>query len=444
MTGLLLASFLAAAALIVAYARWVHPKVGWAAPTTIVLVNFALHYPVRGGLVVFGGYNRAYGFDESEVAAAILYATLFIAVAVFFFIRKWPSNNAVTGAAVSSTRSAPAALVHAVFLVYVAAFAYVAGSNALFGLGVVENSNFEIVAKFILAVKWFLIGYYLVLARERWRAIVVLELGVVVATIVVSAVVSTSKGELVSLLVTVVLGSAIRRKPIPKAVLVGGVAFVLAFSVYSYLARYYGVVSGRSEWSVVADNFDRVMTAVEDVDVVREKGVDQSVDRFLGLDGLILCQRRGTLFENNEYRYGSIVELVSIVPRFLWEDRPRFGFNYFVTQDVWGLPGSVVSSTPLGRIGESFYVANWGGLLYAILYGLAWRWMYLRLYRGARSLYGPASYIGLMFYTAFSDDNLISNLPVLALITSIATLGVLLEGRRDRLRPEGRRLNVAA
>lgn len=381
-------------------------------------------------MVVYGGYNKVYGFQESEVATAIVYATLFMAISVFVFVRKWPLPSDASGTALYSSRDTPSLLVHAVFLAYVSAFAYVAMSNALFGLGVVEITSAEIVAKFALSVKWFLVGYYLVLARDRWRRSVIFELGIVVATIVLSAVVSTAKGELVSLLVAVVLGSAIRRKPLPRAVLVGGVAFVLAFSVYSYLARYYGVVSGRSEWSVVAENFDRVIAAASDADIVREKGVDQSVDRFLGLDGLVLCQRRGTFLESNEYRFGSLGELVSIIPRFLWEDRPKLAFNYFVTQDVWGLPDGVVSSIPLGRIGESFYVANWAGLLYAVVYGIAWRWMYVRLYRRSHSLYGPAAYIGLMFYTAFSDDNLISSLPVIALIASIAVLGVVLEGTR--------------
>jgi hypothetical protein len=49
-----------------------------------------------------------------------------------------------------------------------------------------------------------------------------------------------------------------------------------------------------------------------------------------------------------------------------------------------------------------------------------------------------------MFYTAFSDDNLISNVPVIGFIALIAILGVAVEGRRARFRAGTTPMHVKA
>jgi hypothetical protein len=104
----------------------------------------------------------------------------------------------------------------------------------------------------------------------------------------------------------------------------------------------------------------------------------------------------------------------------------------FVSHDVWGMPWYVESATPLGRIGESFYVLNWAGLIYAVFYGVLWKWLYLRLYQRARFRLTQAYYIALLYCMIFPDDNLIPSPATFLSLSGLTLVGVAFELMNQR------------
>jgi hypothetical protein len=262
---------------------------------------------------------------------------------------------------------------------------------------------------------------------RRWRPIVVAETAIVGTTTVVGALISTSKGELVNLLLLILVASGVARKRLPRLIVAISTAAVVAFAIFSYLIRFHGTTTGRSDKETVIENIERAVNAASDEDEIRKKGIGSSIDRFSGIDGLALCMRKNTFLENNSYRFGSITEVVQVVPKYLWPTRPAVNFNSFVTHEVWEQHWSVVNNMPIGRIAESFYVLNWGGLTYAVVYAILWKWVFVRLYLRGKSISARALYISILFGKIFPDDNIMTNLSALAFYGLIAFMGVMVE-----------------
>lgn len=91
-------------------------------------------------------------------------------------------------------------------------------------------------------------------------------------------------------------------------------------------------------------------------------------ERFNYLDAIILIVRNSKISADFYYNYfGSLVDLLGIVPSFLWQDKPFFNFGTFTSSAVWNEYSLSLVEMPIGRIGESFFLFNFGGIVIAPL-----------------------------------------------------------------------------
>jgi hypothetical protein len=155
----------------------------------------------------------------------------------------------------------------------------------------------------------------------------------------------------------------------------------------------------------------------EDRDLWKQQ-VGKVFSRFDGVDSLILCQRPNPLHRKGLYAAGSLVELGNMFPRVVWKTRPHLSFNHHVTHAVWGMPKYYFLEMPIGRIGESFYVLNWGGVVYALFYALLWRWLYRRFMLRSTNDLETAFYLCLLFVVVLPDAYLVYNWKRLVVVTA--------------------------
>lgn len=411
--------------------RRIHPQFGWMGPISIFFINYLMHYPVRAAFILLWDHNTRYFFTVEEIAAALSYALIFVAVLFAVFLRHSGREHSIGGTTRGLARG-QAWYLHLLVVIYFVGFAHTALLGRLFSLGAQEDLEVSVVAaRFVTGAKWFTLGYAALLLRKERSWIVIGEVLAIAASIMVSAVASSSKGDVVSLLILLLLWGNLTLRPLPKWLVACAAIAAAGFGVFSFMMRTYGTVSDKkSSFGLVRENLERAAEASEDRDSLQANGVDAAIDRFMGVDGLTLCQRAGTFLESGEFRMGSMAELVLLIPRFVWPERPKRYFNVYLTHAVWGGRWDIVSHTPIGRIGESFFVLNWAGVSYAVIYGLLWAWLHRRLWCNARSAAEASLYVSLLYCAVFTDDNLFSNGPTIVALVAIAAVGAAIAPSR--------------
>jgi hypothetical protein len=141
-----------------------------------------------------------------------------------------------------------------------------------------------------------------------------------------------------------------------------------------------------------------------DVETIENVGLVGSIGRFSYLDGLILIMRSERNLDKGLYVFGSLVELVALVPRMFWPDRPLIFFNVFMAQEIYGFDSLV--EMPVGRMGEAFFVLGTIGLVVAPLYAFLFAGMLNYAYR-ARSASAIAAYFLLLYYYVWPDSHVV-------------------------------------
>lgn len=410
----------------------VYRKEGPASPLGIVLLFYLLNYPLRA-IMLFVAVGTdlewefkswQWGFSQGEICVALSYATLFAGCLVMAY--SMLARRTKTGPGYYKRESQPGGLntdwrrmvFFGLFGAYLLVFAHEAVSGELFGLyESIEDLKRPFLVNLIrltVDLKWFLVGYaFLRIQRTKSMPVVILT-AFVTATIIISALVSTGKGDLVALPLLWAICVWLVRGKIPKFSIALSVTAVIAFAFYSYTARkydYYGVrsVQGDNILESVRGTAGTVVSVhKEDRDLWKEQA-GRVFSRFDGMDSLMLCQRLDPFPEEGLYVAGSMVELGNVFPRPLWPTRPLLSFNHHVTYAVWGRPDDAFLEMPIGRIGESFYVLNWAGLLYAFFYAYLWRWMYGTFFLRSQNDLETAFYLCLAFLVVLPDAYLVYN-----------------------------------
>jgi hypothetical protein len=446
--------------LLVWYFRAVQYKHLWLLPSTFFLVSYALHYPVRMLALQHSRYNL-FQLSNEEICLALAYATVFAALFAFTslagrfhrnregFPARWVEETPLAG--------------HLIFAVWAASFAYRCQAGMLFALYEGQESLYKspLVSLVLSAdpLKWFVLAYcvfYLhrpndrllslgtlnaasaragsavaVSARSRaGRWVLRLEMWATIGAIMFEAAASTAKGPLVYLLFFYFIGSSLRNRRPSLAVLVPSVALLGAFTAYSYIVRYHGTVRGTFTIAKFVDNFrvaERVMRETEAGNTLGKQG---AVDRFSYLDSLALCRRKAEWLERGNYQLGSAIEVLNLIPRFLWPERPHLSFNHHVTWDIWGY--SFFSETPVGRIGESYYVLGNAGVLGGVAYALLFNLIYGVFLRRARTAFAWGLYGWLLMVFCVPDAYLTYNLKPTLYLLPVLLSGYWLSWRGRR------------
>lgn len=418
----------------IVFVYWVtvHRKEGPASPLGIVLLFYLFNYPLRAimlfvaaGTDLEWAFNsRVWLFSQDEICAALFYATLFVGCLVMVYSMRSGKRQAVphyykrksqqSGLNTNRQRM----VFFSLFLAYIVFFAHQLVSGELFGLyESIEDLKRPFLVNLIGIIshlKWFLVAYaFLRVQRTKSTRVIILAISVS-ATIIISALVSTGKGDLVALALLWAICVWLVRGKIPKFTFALATIAVIMFAFYSYTARrldYAGIRSmqGSSIVESISRTADIVLSAHNDDAGLWKEQAGAVFSRFQGMDGLIMCQRRNSVFGDGLYVAGSLVEFGNAVPRLVWPTRPHLSLNHHVTHAVWGWPDYYLVELPIGRIGESFYVLNWGGLLYAILYAYLWRWFYKTFMLRSRNDLDTAFYLSVLFLMVLPDAYLTYN-----------------------------------
>ena len=411
------------------FLHFIYPSDGWVSPIAPVLLFYMLHYPVRA-LILFTLVGTplecdvegwGYAFMRAEIVPALLYATLFMGALLVFYALLCRSRRGWWWRLPLERRSGLETpwrrqVFFAMFCGYFLAFGYRAARGDLFGLyHGLEDLKQAFLVNLLgvgLYAKYFLLAYALLrMLRDKSACAVLLALSMLLS-ILTSALVSTGKGQLVDVVIVWLMCVWMCRLKLPKLNIVLMALAILVFAFYSYTARRYGTVRSGDESTVavVRENI-RIFTGQHQQDEgLWKTQLGPVFSRFDGLDGLILCQRENRVLETGLYGAGSVVEIGNLVPRILWPTRPHLSFNHHLTSVVWGRPSWLVSEMPIGRIGESFFVLNWVGLLYAIVYASIWNWIYTRFMVRADDDTSRAFYVYLACLVIIPDAYLTYNL----------------------------------
>lgn len=416
--------------LIAWYCRSAGGKSFWLLPASFFIINYGFQYPLRS--IFVSTVTSDVNVSPQEVFSAMVYSTLFLLIFLGVSLAAY-SHKAVKPIPVSSTmcgsarREVTVVVIITAFLVLFLAYKW--QSHQMFTLGdsAGQDSGSLIYNISNTCQTLSLFGFPLgVMLYHRYRNRVALVCVLVMAGLGLGgSVIAGGKGTVVTLAFAYLASSAASGSA-PKLRTVCALALVsIAVGVFTYLLRAYGTVQGPSSGEIVQRSVNSAWAAAADKDRVVNVGLRNSADRFNYLDGLILSMRRpkASVLTADDYAYGSAVELLNFVPRQLFPRRMMYNFSWNTTSAVFGLPFDMMS--PIGRIGESFYVLGYFGLIYAVLTALLFAWLLNRIFCRARTLVGRAVYVFILCAYVIPDDSLFFNARVLAFLLPLIGLSTL-------------------
>jgi hypothetical protein len=401
------------AALAAAALRFGRP---WANPVFLVLLYYTLNYPVRA--ILLAAYPDAFNvhsFTADEVASALEYSTLYVVLfvgAYLLLLQRFGIRFEFHGVREDDADSKIFAVATALVLVSGAiTIGYEISVGGTFSLAAdieaLQRPFWVNVCALPYSLKWFVLCMGALLwIRSRGRAVASATL-LVAALCGAEALVTTGKGLVVAFLLlflfvdNLVTGRVFRL----SIVVLGGIAGVL-FSAYSYYARLQGGIGLGS----VGEYYEFVSaTAGAGFDEIILEQIAAIIDRATYyLDALALMVRSNPAADAGPYVYGSLVEIANLVPRASGLISEQYSFDRHATWAVWG--DSTFGQVFVGRIGESFFVLGYAGLLYALVYALifaavaaSWRGL-------SRSVAGTSLYFALLQGWLYQDSSLLYQL----------------------------------
>lgn len=403
----------------------------WHNPLLFPVIFWTLSYPIRYVIVLVkpdifldSELVSTYG-DRSvlQLSLALIFSALFI-ITIGVGLRMVLPLRARTlrtlRPQVLRFRKRDQWLVHALFTLYVTAFAY---QGAVYGItGLYEDiedlkiSAIQIVLGEIIMLKWFVASICILAFFRTYRRIFLVQTLLVVATVILSAVLTTAKGMILGIIIFVmVIFSMIGRKP-PYLTLSALLFIGIAFSAISYQLREMAYYEVRGKTPT-----QDLISAYKEVDInLADENYIKLVDRITYYGEALLIMMEGSHDRRDDlYTLGSLVEFGNLLPRALWEDRPHFSFNHYVAGAVWKMPW-VFAEIPIGRIGEAFYVASWFGVLYGVLYSYLFALICLLWHKALTSIWAAAAWMAVIMIWVAPDAYLTYGLKQLIAVGVVA------------------------
>ena len=421
--------------IVIFFLKVIYPREGIASPITVVLFFYLFQYPIRAICLYLSNdtsfeiiFERGrYGFDSGEIVEALIYATLYIFLLVGFYTLISGSHK--SSSIKANAHSNIAMNSHQNMVLYIVMISYFMVFLYKFMTGDLYTLYYELddlkrpflinLLYIVLNLKWFLLAYWFLsfLRKKPYSAFVLLAIS---ATIIIEAIISTGKGRIVTLIIVMACSYWFVKGKLPKWSFVVSTCVILLFCYYSSISRQIAPELVRKSQETVIRSTSMVFSSVVDDYHVSSKPVIEKVitifNRLNALDGLILCQRNRENDKDNLYSLGSLIELGNIVPRIFWSDRPHLSFNHHITSSVWEIHYNFFEM-PIGKIGESFFVLQWMGVLYALFYAFLWNWLHKSLLIYTRSDMKRALYFSLMVFLIFSDSTLVHNIKDVIIVT---------------------------
>lgn len=395
MTAIIAGVVIVYAALIAALFRFGKP---WVNPMFLMLLYYLFNYPVRAYLLAeYPDRFNAHSFTETEILAGLEYSTYYVVlfVAAYLLLLK-QFRIRLDFSSLRMGALDPSLFLLTAFLVLLSGtitIGYQISVGGSFSLGAdIEELRRPLwvnLAGLPYSLKWFAICMGLLLWLKTRSVPVAVTTALLCSLSLMEAFLTTAKGIVVSfLLLFFFLDNLVTGRVLRASALVIGILLTVFFSSYSYYARYEGGIGLAS----LKDYVDFAGTFLQ-----RDflEAVDAQIDNVIErgtyyLDALLLMGRMDASAGSGAYALGSLVELTNLVPRAFGIVSEQYSFDRHVTYAVWA--DSSFSQVFIGRIGESFFVLGFGGLLYALIHAgifafVASRWATLSKDIGGIALY---------------------------------------------------------
>lgn len=416
----------------------------WLLPLTLWLFQYFLNYVVRAFLVTLDPVGVVGANDY--VMPATVYATVYAAihVACFLWLLERGERAAPQPVAV---RGFPLAGLYMLSGLLLIEFAYRAATGQFSSILIARSaqesqSAFIRIMGALAMLRWYVLGAALILLAQRSRRLrVLVPLGVSLGTGMFAAVVATSKGMLANCFLSYFIWGSVARRRL-SIIVISVVVFVTGIG-------FYVVQLDRMQHNpefVTGNIFDVMSRRLENLSMSRQKTKERTIQSLLGrfsyLDGLALTMSKGEALDKGDFALGSISEIPSYVPRFIAPNKRELVFEIHITEKVWGIYGPS-TLMPIGRIGESYFVLGWVGLIYAPLWALLLWWLYQRLYVTTSSVFLRGVYIMLLIGTLNHDGTVMSNFVANVSAIIVAGMAHVLAGAGWREIPDAPRLAPA-
>lgn len=415
------------------------PECFWLNPLVVPIAVWSLSYPLwaltRGALGWAFGAASVEDVTVETRLLVVLFAALFI-VAVGIGSRAFPRLRRLRPIETVHIGPRERLRIHGAFLLVGGAWVVRFWTGSTLGLyedfEQLTHSIWENIVGMVSGGIWLVLPACMIAYALSRRKAFLLESLFLTLCILAYALMSTSKGSVAQLaLMLLMVRSALGRGRVRSnlGVAAAAVGLFVIFGVYSYelRERAYGMVRGLNAYdtNVVAG----IVAASPPRDVFGAN-FPKLLERVTGYgDGLAKLIQGDARRGEPLYALGSLVEVGNLIPRFVWKDRPHLSFNHHVTVAVWGLYG-LLSESPIGRLGEAFYVAGWGGLVYGVLYGAMFSGMTMLWAKLRSSVWGAAFFISILLVWVTPDAYLLYNLKPVVFLTMMWFVGSLFRDQR--------------
>jgi hypothetical protein len=382
----------------------------WLLPFTMFNIIYIFNYPLKAMFLISDFIDKdlievVFTYDFYDLLSAFAYSTAFYILfnlCVFYFLKKMKHINPQS---IINTHNIQfqnltlllSLLFFVVFIIKFTSFRYYGfGREIKYNYFDIFLTNFDGLRYMTL---YLILSLYKTTLLKRY-----LLLSIVISSlIIIDSIFSTSKTPIFMLLVVyLTYYSSFNfklNKPIFLAILLMG---ILNF-YYSYVVRYYGNIAGNITFEDIKSNIDLFYKNTEILD---SKVLSSFFNRFELLDNLIYTMKRNNEIDKKYFIFGSLTEVFNIIPRVIWTEKPNLELSYYIVEVIQN-KGMEKVSAGFGRIGESFFVLGYFGLVYAFINALLMYFIYQKTVgRKGYSVYGFIFYI-LLLFSYFSSDNYI-------------------------------------
>lgn len=382
---------------------------------------FILGITVLRGWAEEAGLLESYFFDRRHEVTTTLFTLAFYVLyaAVSWRMTFGPSgiHRAVPSAYTQGINGFATFLMYSMAVVLLLIFLYGAPRGMFHTLGESHGrlvSRFESILLLLFEGRWLLAGLAIAIyaATRRIDALVVV-LGLCLV-LMLHAAISGGRGHalmavyLLAILATV-HGLGLKKLVISAGVL-AGIGFLLMVMTVARVDNQYRRAGSTDD---VAANLGEAKAKLADrVEEVLANGIGRLTIYDAEFPVVVERVKEGA-DRPLRYRLGSAVDVLKFVPRVLWPGKPDDTFNVWMSRYLYGRYGLNQYDCPIGRVAESYYVAGWLGIVAGAFYGLAFTYVFLRLYAHSPSVSLKAIYIAILFgYIILGAANFANRLPI--------------------------------
>lgn len=384
----------------------------WINPMTFVLVYYFFNYPVRALLIVYfpDTYNSLF-FEDGDVILGLVYSAVYVAIFVgtYVFILRTFRVTFECPALVSCKLDTRLFLVSStvVLLAGAAVLGYEVESGGSFSLGqdIQELRRPLWVNLFgvFFSLKWFSLCLGVLVSIRTKNPKLVFATFLILLMIVAEGILSTGKGFLAVLfLMFLFIDNFLTGRIVRLPVALVGAIILIFFSAYSYYSRINIGFGAESEGGF--KDFFNFFSSGDVFGVVGDQ-LEIMLDRgTYYLDGLIIMIRDGLAVAPGPYAFGSAIEIFNIIPRAAGLGIEQYSFDRHITESVW--KSWVFSQIFIGRIGESYFVLGYLGVIYGVINASVFAFVARRWKSSSKSLAGIALYFSVLVSWLHQDASL--------------------------------------